>query len=49
MSHAEGKIQLSFYLFSRRYYKILFCDKVIKDHVARKSREKTYYKDMVDS
>lgn len=49
MSHAEGKIQLSFYLFSRRYYKILFCDKVIKDHVARKRREKTYYKDRVGS
>lgn len=49
MSHAEGKIQLSFHLFSRRYYETLFCGKVIKDHVARKSGGKTYYKDRVGS
>lgn len=40
MNHAERKIQLSFYLFSIRYYKILFYGKVIKDCIAQKSWQK---------
>ena len=40
MNHAERKIQLSFYLFSIRYYKILFYGKVIKDCIEQKSWQK---------
>lgn len=41
------KFNYHFIYFPGGITKILSCDKVIKDHVAKKSKEKTYYKDKV--